>query len=365
MTTRAQMATRLELSPSSPTKTFVLEAHSTEPREMLSDIVGTKNVEDTQDAYLFKAHIPQGDMWVDQLDERFWSFHTDLSVKDASTFLSPMVEKRRDLDWIWLPSDHLRKVWPDSVSRRVRTSFTGSRFVSENSPAQDLRVQLSGKDADALLDLIANDERYRAAVSFESIQASIVDPDFGAVEEAVNKMGRFAVSGDSFELHLQFVQQVVARYSNLVRLCEDKVIRFSTFDSKSEDGGGFLTGGPIVIRFSREIEDLARFTSTLFSSRQPFRLWGIPELSGGTAEVEAVDLHVGQSLPIDIGRDWMRVHLHEGSCGNTVARLITNLQHSFDGALYLQDPTLEAALHLEEGGTGSRFESDVRMERYW
>ena len=346
MISRAQMADRLDLSPSSPTKTFVLEAHSDDPGALLREIVGPGNVQDTADAYLFRAEIPQGSVWVDQLNERFWSIHTDLPVRDASSFLSPIVEKRRDVDWIWLPSDHLRNVWPDSVSRRVRTSFQGGRFVDSNSPAQDLKVQLSGRDADALLDVIASDSRYRSAVSFDSVQASIADPDFGSIEEAVNKMGRFAVSGDSFELHSQFVQQVVERYSNLVYLCEQASIGFEPLETLMGDGGGNLRGGPIVIQFSREIDDLANFSSTLFSARQPFRLWGIPEVHRNHVEVEAVDLHVGQPLPIDIGRDWMRIYLYAGHCGNTVARLITNLQHTFDGALTLENPVLEAALHL-------------------
>jgi hypothetical protein len=37
------------------------------------------------------------------------------------------------------------------------------------------------------------------------------------------------------------------------------------------------------------------------------------------------------------------VYLERGNCGNTVARLISNLQHHFDGALFLVDPELDAA----------------------
>ena len=152
------------------------------------------------------------------------------------------------------------------------------------------------------------------------------------------------MSGDSLELHLQFVQQVVARYSRLVRLCERRALTFTAFDAERDDGGGYATGAPVVVRFSREIEDLASFTATLFSARQPFRLWGVPDIGPDVVSVEAVDLHVGQALPMDIGRDWLRVHLTTGSCGNTIARLIANLQHTFDGALYMQDPLLDAAL---------------------
>ena len=88
-------------------------------------------------------------------------------------------------------------------------------------------MQLSGRDAESLLDLITGDLRYRSAVSFDSVQASIVDADFGFVEEAVNRMGRFAVSSDSLELHLMFVQQIVSRYSSFVSCGEDAAMSFT------------------------------------------------------------------------------------------------------------------------------------------
>ena len=47
----------------------------------------------------------------------------------------------------------------------------------------------------------------------------------------------------------------------------------------------------------------------------------------------------------------MRVYLERGCCGNTVARLLTNLQHSFDSRLSLSDPDLQAAMNA-----GSRTE---------
>ncbi len=49
-------------------------------------------------------------------------------------------------------------------------------------------------------------------------------------------------------------------------------------------------------------------------------------------------------MSMDIGDQWMRVYLRRGCCGNSVARLASNLQHGFDGALTFADPTLQAAL---------------------
>lgn len=343
MTTREDMGQHLSLSPSAPTKSFVLEVHTQAPTDYLDDLVGAANVEQTDDAYLFRAHTPDGALWVDQLDGRFWTFHTDMPTDKAFAFLRQQVELRRDLDWMWLPSDHLRHVWPGAISRRVRTDFQGGGFLDDGVEARDLKVQLAGRDAEALLELIARDARYRSAVSFDSVQAHLSDGELGWINEGINRMGRFAVSGDSVEFHLQFVRAVVQRYRVFVELCERKAIAWRSLDD-SEQGGGTLQGGPITIRFSRPIEDLPRFLQELFAVRRPFRLWGVPEIIGGVAEVEAVDLHVGQRLRMDIGDRWMRVYLEAGSCGNTIARLISNLQHRFDGALSLADPELHAAM---------------------
>jgi hypothetical protein len=349
MSTRADMAVGLTLDPASPTKTFVLEAHTSEPAAYLGELAGTKNLESTEDSYLFKVHTEHGQFWVDQLNTRFWSFHTDMRTDKAASLINSWVGSRRDLDWMWLPSEHLRHIWPGARARQVRTDFRGRELLgSAGAETEDLRVQLSGRNAEALLDFISNSPAFRSSVSFDGIETSLADPDFGYAREAVNRMGKFAVSGNSFELHLQFVGTVVSRYSALVSLCEEKAIRWQ--DWGSPDGGGGVSGGPIVIKFSRPIPDQQAFLATLFSSRAPFRLWGMPVVSAeGVAEVEAVDLHVGQRLRIDVGDDWMRMYLEAGGCGNTIARLVSNLQHRFDGALSLIDPALDQAVgrHLE------------------
>ncbi len=348
MTTRADMAHELVLSPSSPTKTFVIEAHTEAPADFLRHTFSAGYVEPTEDVYLYKVHLKDGLLWVDQTDERFWSIHTDMSAGDARALINKEVEAHRELDRIWLPSEHLRNLWPNSVTRRVQTSFQGEGFVGRSDAARDLKVRLSGNNANELLEYISQNQRYRSSVSFQSVQASLDDEDFGSIEEAVSRTGLFAASGDSFEFHVQFVRSVVQRYKNLVLACESRAIGYTSFDENGVEPGGRMVGEPIVVRFAREIEDLSGFVAELLSSRQPYRLWGVPEIVGDYAEVEAVDLHVGSRLRLDIGTDWLRIYLDSGCCGNTVARLVANLQHTFDGALQFVDPGLQAALHARD-----------------
>lgn len=348
MTSRADMIDRLSPSSTAPTKTYVVEVHTDEPGEYLRDILGSKNVEETADAYLYRTHIRSNlSFWVDQLNERFWSFHTQDSVRDALPYLKSIVDERRDLDWMWLPSDHLRHIWPSATARRVRTEFHAREVLDESSYSSDLTVQLSGRDAEQLLDYIVQNDRYKSAVSFDSVQARLYDPELGSIDEALNRRGRFAVSGESIEFHLQFVQSVVNRYQLFVEACERRSIAWGSFSADS-DSGGLVKGVPIVIDFSKKA-NLSRLLDTVFSSRYPYRLWGVPVIVDEIAHVEAVDLHVGRRVRMDVGSHWLRVYLEQGGCGNTVARLVSNLQTRFDSALSLRDPELHAALRANVG----------------
>ncbi|MGW1902906.1 hypothetical protein ACWCQB_37320 [Streptomyces hirsutus] len=345
MTTRATMVERL-LEASGPTRTVVLEAHceGSDPEAKIHSIFGENNYIATDDAFLFRVFVDDGDFWVDQLGGRFWSIHTSLPMRKISPYLHEKVERRRDLDWMWLPSGHLENVWPSAVSNRVRTKFHGKDFLTEDDPAQDLTINLSGRGAERLLRHISHDEKYRSAVSFDSVQVTLSNPELGRVNEGVDRMGRFAASGD-LPYHFQFVDTVIQRYHYFVRLCEGRSL---TWSSVGDEGGSRFEGSPIAIRFSRQIPNLEHFVTSLFASRQPFRLWGIPEVSGDVATVEAVDLHVGQTLRLEIGLRWMRVYLDKGTCGNTIARLVSNLQHRFDSQLKFVDPQIQAALELDD-----------------
>ncbi len=272
----------------------------------------------------------------------------------AASWLKNLVESRRDADWMWLPSAHLRNIAPSARPRKVRTEFIGSRLVSSDDAAQDLKVQLTGSHAERLLDEIAELPQYRSAVSFSTIEVDLNDSELGALSENVRRWGAFAARGEDFSYHAQFVRTVIGRYAHMINSIEALAIDFkpiqNTVRPMTDDevsAGATLTGLPIGIQFSRQITDLTAFCDELFSSRAPFRLWGRPVIAEESALIDAVDLHVGQRLTMEVGRDWMRVYLRAGSCGNTVARLVSNLQTRFDSALTLSDAGLQQAIALQ------------------
>ena len=320
-------------------KTFVLEAHAPDiGADLLTDAFKTSRVEPTEDAYLHRL-VGDVSFVVDNIDQRFWNFHTTEPTRDAFRYLRGVVGSRRDLDWMWLPTDHLRGLWGDAKPSWVVTNFSSGRLVRSTGEVDDLSLRVRGSAADQVLELIG--DRFQTALAHSQVALDLFDEHYGSMTEFVSREGRFMAAGGDFGFHQAVVRRVVDRYRWLVEGAEARALRWEELP----EGGARPFGSPITLRFSRPIPDLDYFLDQLFSAREPFRLWGLPRrVDKNLAEVEAVDLHVGQRLRFDVAAEWMRVYLFEGGCGNTVARLAANLQHHFDGALSIGDQELDAFL---------------------
>ena len=339
---RASLAEQYASSPSrNPWKTFVLEAHAENGAERLLQEGFEQNcVERTEDIYLH--HLAgEVEFMVDHLDKRFWSFHTTMPIADAMRCLRNAVGSRSDLDWMWLPSAHLSNIWSGASLQWLAADYHARKLSPSEDPLNDLQVQLRvrGHQADEVLRVIA--ERYETSVPQDEVGISATDTQLGWVNERINYRGRFMANGDDFNFHQSIVRRVIGRYRDFVEAVERRLLLWTELP----DGGARLSGVPIVIKFSRPIPDVGLFAESLFSSREPYRLWGLYDMVGDDmAEVEAVDLHVGQPLRFDITANWLRVYLFEGGCGNSIARLAANLQRHFDGGLSIVDDELEGLL---------------------
>jgi hypothetical protein len=53
--------------------------------------------------------------------------------------------------------------------------------------------------------------------------------------------------------------------------------------------------------------------------------------------VKAVDLHSGWSLSFELNPEMIRAYLPQGSCGNSILRFYTNLQHRHDALVSVLD----------------------------
>lgn len=127
------------------------------------------------------------------------------------------------------------------------------------------------------------------------------------------------------------MSQAVSRYADSIRkLEEDYQINWSGTPNE----GAIFSGRVLTMGFKRRITDLDHFVAGLFSCKDPFRLWAVPKFVGKDfVEAEAVDLHIGEQIRLDITPDWLRLYLPSRACGNTIARLFANLQHRYDATI--------------------------------
>jgi hypothetical protein len=143
--------------------------------------------------------------------------------------------------------------------------------------------------------------------------------------------GKIAARGTSFQSHIDLATQVYDSYTGQIQHLETTYpIRAKT----GEHDHWTIGGDAIEMRFSRPVTDLEGFCQSLFSATEPFRLWGVPVQAGDSYyTVEAVDLHVGGTLRFEITHEWMLIYLADGTCGNTVLRVFTNLQRTLDAQI--------------------------------
>lgn len=324
-------------------KTLVLEVHreglaAADAVEALATLFPDQQTHPTEDGTLQRL-VGEEEFVVDSLDRRFWSFHTPDASGSARAILDRAVSSSRHLDRMWLSWEHLYNIQSDADSPS-RASFKASQVATGKQAAVSFNGM--GQEEHAILRQFFD---YSYSVAYDNVSFEIYDPDYGRFREKLTGDGTFITTGDTFHGHESFVGDVVGRYRQLIEGVEGNAMRW-----ESSEAGVRPLGKPIFIEFERPFPDRGRLYQDMFSCRMPFRLWAAasPDRAsvsdGEVISAEAVDLHVGQRLTMELGNDWVRVYVREGNCGNSVARLIANLQKYANSPLRLADPDLQATL---------------------
>jgi hypothetical protein len=326
-------------------KTYALEVNSGADQEQALDraaqwasALGFTSAP-TEDRALALAWGNGVGLFIDVLDPRFWLIHTTSAAGEVQRLIRRTVWASRDLDSCWFPSDFLRDLQRQGAPLWFKSDFEGDALLpTAGVPARKLRVKLEGDEADGLFGVLLADDRYRRAAALTSVATRLSDPDLGRIEELAHYRGRFVTLGDSFEMHVGFVSGAIERYRQLVETIER---RFRFAWEGSESGGAMFEGEVLTIRLGQPIRDLDRFLDGLFSCRDPFRLWAVPgKVSESFVEAEVVDLHIGERFRMEITPDRLRLLLRSSVCGNTVLRLLANLQHRFDATVATDMPAV-------------------------
>ena len=324
-------------------KSYLLEAH---PRDacgqgagdLLSDIGGQIGIQvrPTDDEDLFRLTKEDAEFWCDTSLGRFWRLHTVAPVqRNADPLHQILVRTSPFLDNVWLPPRYL-----EELPRRTDSLMQTFSLSHDRRPMHQEGVEGEGFDYVTLrlwasraaenLKKLRDVDLWPHGVSIRSVRIRSGDlrPDGDFCVAEYFHSGKVTANGTSFDVHNRILVQVLRDYQALV---EDIEARFAIGFERHSPTTGHLTGQPIVIPMKWTILDLERAVGRMFSSTEPFRLWGLPEKLGDDRfRVRAVDLHVGSTLTFDISRDHVVVILPRGTCGNTIVRFLGGLHYHVD-----------------------------------
>lgn len=278
------------------------------------------------DDNLWALLSPDDVFFFDTANTRFWQLHSTASATTVESLVKTKLIPDHRVDSAWMPAQLMREF--EGTRTWIKSSFDSDRLVpADGDPARRWRMQLEGDAPEELLALIGNNERYASNASFTALGSTIVDGRRRA-QLVTDFQGKVVSRGTSFELIAGVLWRTARRYERYIGALESS---YCLSTDPCDSAGLQISGDVATLELQRHIPDLDLFLDGLFSCRAPFRLWAVPrEVASEQWEANAVDLHVGHPLRLEITPRWIRVMLDEYTCGNTLARLITNLQQHFD-----------------------------------
>ncbi len=147
--------------------------------------------------------------------------------------------------------------------------------------------------------------------------------------------GKVTNRSDSFADHRQHLRFVLKIYSHATEQTEATTWRGAE-STRIRTGSESRTviGAPVLLKFSETLplETFQKFiTSTFRRKANKFRLWGNPiQLEPTKVHVYGLDRHLWQPIFLEITDRHIVAIIPPGTCGNTVHRLVTNVQQFID-----------------------------------
>ncbi len=347
--------------------------HTRSPEDVFSSLKQagkfySARVRKTEDeSLLFLSHEEKhhkAEFIVDCLNLRFLAFHTISNANSTDRFIfDRLTQYQPEFDLFWLPVSLL-----EAVELRERITgweaqfdplVDGKGFLTGDSPQesedQEDDASVNGNQDEIKPPMRAWDrprldmkfEHPDALKTYSELKRSVPDllPDIplnavitersdeqvqSYARARIKSYGKITGRGPDFHAYLQIVNGTLDNYAEVVQKLEERYwIKLKPHDLESSKGF-VLSGQPFCISFAEEInpENLIR---AMFDCKRPFRLMGSPEqIEQDYFSVDAIDLHVNQPVAFEIAPGFMRIYLYEGTCGNTLVRILRSLQHHID-----------------------------------
>lgn len=344
-------------------KAFLLEtSRSNGDRDALAALKAASQQITQVDDSLYRVRRPDdpGDWALAEVeDQRYPVLYTALESREATRRVDSLIQTSPWLDKAWLAAPMFQRLW-----KLVCEAFPSHRFsqlLFEHESVYEAFTDGSAfhpDDEDWEEDLRDDDglkvERRRARMQITERIGKLekalrnMRPEYEPLESIIRLRipaprrgghdvyfdGRFTNRSDSVTSLRQAVQLVVDIYRQATERAEE-----ASWPRSSDvltTGHPVSLGAPLLVKFSEKLElsTFQRWISSFRRKNNRFRLWGNPiEQGPGKVHLYAVDAHLWQPIDLEITRSHLYALLPRGTCGNTIHRLVTNIQRFVDPKL--------------------------------
>lgn len=324
-------------------KSFIIESNMGDNLAFNTEAPTKASIFNTDDSSLKKLNITAENrepllMYLDTSDKRFWIIHSLHSSSMSEKAILDLVSYNPSLlDFPWLSSTSLQQISKlgkeTGFSLKFENQFLEKNDETYEDKLQKVSMRFWGGQSNEIINDLKNNPKIRQGISLSSVGIKY-RTESGFIKENISYLGKFvAMKGDSVDSHFNLINKVKTQYSEIIKSIEENY----RMDIVKMESGFKLTGNCMLIEFKKSIEDLNLFVDKLTSCNFPFRLWGVWDfLEDDYVKIKAIDLHTCHKVNIELTKDWMRIYLPQGSCGNVVSRLFTNLQRHFDSDVILR-----------------------------
>lgn len=291
----------------------------------------------------------------EEITSRIIAIYTAEESRVADRLLRNAVASTPRLDHAWFSGTYLTTFWKALIPTISGRSAVRMRFQHEDLFGYGERVPTEGHEDGGLWDEISSEEppleRCASSIEITLRAADLMEalPTVSLSLKPMNAMGVLRIPSvvypggnelyhdgkitnrtSNYQDHRLKVAGVASQYTDVT--CNLETIAWTSTESvpMQADSGIKVQATPVLIEFSDPLEpDTFRtFVARTFEEgSRPFRLWGTPIWLGARkAHVYGLDLHLFQKFMMELTPEYIELFLPKGTCGNTLHRLVTNLQ---------------------------------------
>lgn len=330
--------------------------------------------------------------FLEVLTPRYFVFYSLHHSDKTDKWIKNLVLSSPELDNVWLSGLTFNVLWQRVAQLSKPHRYVSILFVHESVYQIDTEIYEDENEEDEEISLSLDDGDVVEVIERRASKFKLVDK-ISIVQEKLSKLqdlysplysisqlrfpspigrgghdfydnGKVTNRSGNFRDHRSHIIYVQRIYDELMKRTEKKA--WYSIDKETVTVPGQfqkLIGAPVTIKFEEPIskETFDHWINSIFGriNESRFKLWGNPIILGPKkVHVYGVDKHLWKPIFLELTDKHLIAIVPKGTCGNTIHRLICNIQKYIDPAAKAYIGDIEYKNMVDESSKGVKYEAE-------